>query len=185
MARILRKQTHADFRLRVQRVDPAFHRHGAEAATPAAALAPGRTPRLAALTGFGWVALLCLVAGNRPAIAAALERAALPDPLPVWALAGLGALLAASVVLLARHLLVAVLRRGAARRHSAALLIGGALAFGLAQLPGDLYRQGFDHLEQTTRGAAQGAMASAGALMAQALPDLAPGRGALSAALGG
>ncbi|WP_094021880.1 hypothetical protein [Maliponia aquimaris] len=161
----LRKQDHGDFSRRVKRIDPRFFRMGDRA------YAKDETkPHVlgAALIGFGWAYSVAAIGNGRGHIEASLRQGTLSAEAQHWILSALAAVLAASLVMLAVHMVRVALTRGARRRNSRALLSGAVLAFAMFYMPAAVWDTGFALLD----GRSQSFLAAAGALVEDSLPAL-------------
>ena len=141
-------QTHADFRRRIGRVDPAFHR-GSDSAT--ARTRTGGQPFGALLLGFCGACVVTAVATNRPLIESSLRAGALPERYHAAVFMGLSALLAAAAILLALHVLRFIANRRGQRRDSGATLLGVAGALALFHMPAGVWDTGYDMLDAQSR----------------------------------
>lgn len=132
-----RKQSHAEFSARVARVNRNFVKRGGYRRPPR----PGQ-PIASTLMGFGWIYVVIAVAVNRETIEASLRQGSLPLDYHGYILGALTALLAASTVLLAMHLLRCVSCRGPARSNSRAILLGALGAMALVFTPDAVWQTG-------------------------------------------
>jgi hypothetical protein len=141
-------QTHADFRRRIGRVDPAFQRGDASATTRARS---GGQPVGALLFGFGAAYVVTAVAKNRPLIESSLRAGDLPERYHAAVFMGLSALLAAAAILLALHVLRFIANRRGQRRGSGATLLGVAGAMALFHTPAGFWDTGYGMLDAHSR----------------------------------
>jgi hypothetical protein len=160
-----RKLDHSDFKRRVKRIDPQFARMGTRAYEQ-----DKTQPQVlgAALTGFVWAYLVAVIGANRGHIDVTLTQSALTPQGQYWIVSALTALLAASLVMLAAHLVRVVLASGARRKNSRALLIGAVAAFGLFHTPQVVWSAGFGLLDDHS----QTLLSAADELIGQTLPGL-------------
>lgn len=165
MARTLTKQTQSDFRSRVKRVDPRFHRMGAQA------YSKDRTPRRrtpSLLMGFAWIYMVASVANNRDTIATSLKQGSLPAQYHDWIFAGLTVLLAASAVMIGLHLVRYLFKDGNKKKNSGAVLFGGLGALMLFYTPASVWTQGYGMLDTHS----QSVLMQASAALEGRFPDL-------------
>jgi hypothetical protein len=159
------KLDHVDFGRRVKRVDPRFHRMG-DRAYAKDTTKPNAVG--AALIGFGWAYIVAAIGSNRAHIEASLGQGALSAQTQYWIVSVLAALLAASLVMLAVHLVRVFLTKGARRKNSRALLVGALAAFCLFYTPQVVWTTGFGMLD----GHSQDFLASAGEMVEGTFPGL-------------
>ncbi len=160
-----RKLDAGDFQRRVNRIAPGF-RPGAQDSYSGRG---SETPIIGIiLIGFAWAYILASLGSNRNRIDTSLEQGSLSADAQYWIISLLAALLAASLVMLALHLVRAVATRGARRRKSRALVFGALMAFGLFYTPEAIWTTGFDMLD----GKSQTFLAAASDMISDALPDI-------------
>lgn len=160
-----RKQDHGDFAARVKRIDPGFYRMGDQA------YAKDTTKEHvfgAMAIGFGWAYIVAAIGTNRTILEESLRQSALSSQAQDWVISALAALLAASLVMIALHLVRFALTKGPRRKNSRSLLIGAMLAFGLFYTPDVVWQTGYGMLD----GHSQDFLASAGDMVEQSFPSL-------------
>lgn len=160
-----RKQNHGDFRSRVKRIDPGFFRMGESA------YSTDKTRENvlgAVLLGFGWAYLVAAIGSNRSEVEATLRRSVLTPEAQGWIISALAALLAASLVMIALHLVRFFVAKGARRKNSRALLTGAVLAFGLFHTPDVVWQTGYSMLDIRS----QDFLSSAGQMVEDTFPGL-------------
>ena len=160
-----RKQDHRDFQRRVKRIDPRFFRMG-----HTAYVKDDTKPRVisAALTGFGWAYLIFAIGENRAQVEASLLQGSLSAEAQYWVISALAAAIAASLVMLAAHLIRVILTTGPRRQNSRALLLGAVAALSLFHTPDIVWTTGFDLLD----GHSQNALATVGDVIQDAFPSI-------------
>lgn len=146
-----RKMTHDDFVARVERIDPRFIRDGG--AHPEVQVRSSH-PWMYLLMGFGWAYLTISAARNREGIQESLTQGSLPTHLHGYVFCALAALLAASAVFLAAHVLrYALARRNrVTRSNSGGLLAGAIFAATLVHTPPGLFEAGLGLIDESSRG---------------------------------
>ncbi len=160
-----RKLSHADFRLRVARVDPRFARLGEAAYAKDAT--PSR-PFAMTLVGFGWIYMVSSISNRRDHIATSLRQGSLPEHYHDWIFGGLAVLLAASVVLLLLHVLRYSYKTGAKKKNSGGILMGALVALTLFYTPASVWDMGFGMLD----GNSQQVILAANTAFEQTFPNL-------------
>ena len=148
MNRLIRKQTHRDFRSRVKRVDPAFYRWGERANLRDATV---KRPFGSVLGGFLCAYVVIAVANNRSYLESSLRQCNLSADVQGWIQAGLAALLAVSGIMLFLHLLRFFLKSGAKKQNSGALLMGVLGAMMLVYTPASVWQTGYGMLDNNSR----------------------------------
>ncbi len=160
-----RKQDHGDFAARVRRIDPSYFRMGA------LAYAKDTTKERAfgaCALGFLWAYLVAAIGTNRSVLEDGLRQSALSADAQYWVISALAAVLAASLVMIALHLVRFLVTKGARRKNSRSLLIGAILAFGLFYTPDIVWQTGYGMLD----GHSQDFLANAGDMVEQTFPGL-------------
>jgi hypothetical protein len=168
MTTAYRKLGHEDFRKRVARVDPRFHRLGHAAYARDTTVAK---PFGSVLLGFGWIYFVSAISTNRAHIEESLRQGTLPQEYHVYIFAGLAVMLMASVVLLGMHLLRYFVKRGAKRSNSGGVLIGALGALVLYYTPDSVWQHGYGMLDSHS----QGALMTASNAFNDSFPSLAKG----------
>ena len=148
MSRLYRKQTHKDFRARIKRVDPSFHRWGEGAGLRDTTV---KRPVASVLTGFAWAYLVIAIASNRAHVEASLSRGTLSETLQSSVMAGLAALLAISGVMFCLHLYRYLFQSAGKKQNSGAMLIGVLGALVLVYTPDDVWRTGAGMIDNNSR----------------------------------
>lgn len=147
MLKTTRNLTHRDFRQRIKRVDSHFYRTGNCVNIDARKSRPiGAT-----LLGFGWAYLIVALSSNRPAIESSLKQGTLPGEYHDWIMAGLAAVIAASMIMFAMHLIRFLFQSGSRRTNSGGILVGTCAALALIYTPPDVWKAGFHMLDENAR----------------------------------
>ncbi|WP_443391945.1 hypothetical protein [Antarctobacter jejuensis] len=160
-----RKQDQRDFSNRVKRIDPAYFRLGQQA------YAKDTTREHvfgAAVIGFAWAYLVAAISTNRSVLEDSLRQSILSTDAQYWVISSLAALLAASMVMIALHVVRFLATKGARRKNSRSLLIGAMMAFALFYTPEVVWQTGYGMLD----GHSQDFLASAGDMVEQTFPRL-------------
>lgn len=165
MKRVFRKQTHQDFRLRIKRVDPVFHRWGERGY---ARDKTAKRPFGSVLMGFGWAYLVISVGNNRSHLEASLQTGSLSQDMQGWILAGLASLLAISGVMLCIHIFRYFFHYGGKKQNSGALLVGALGAMVLVYTPASVWSTGYGMLDDNSRSL----LLTASATVEDALPGV-------------
>lgn len=141
-------RNHGDFRRRVKRVDPVFYRWGERGSARDTTV---KRPFGAVLLGFFWAYLVISVGRNRATLEQSLGQGSLSADVQSWIMAGLAALLAVSVVMLALHLFRYFVQNGGKKHNSGALLVGVLGALVLVYTPASVWNTGFGMLDDNSR----------------------------------
>ncbi len=160
-----RKQTRADFRRRIKRVDPAYYRWGESGA---ARDTTANRPLGSALTGFLWAYLVISVASNRAYLENSLNQGSLGAEYHDMIFAGLSVLLVLSFLALGLHILRFFIKRGGKRRNSGGMLVGALGAMVLVYTPADVWTTGYGMLDDNSRAM----LLTASATVDDALPNV-------------
>lgn len=156
MKKPARKLTHHDFRKRIKRVDSVFYATGQSASLSQSESHPLKS----AFKGFGWAYVILLVSQNRPALETLLSERALSAQHQTWVVAAAAVAITVSLIMVAVHLLRALLQKGAQRSNSSGLLVGTGLALALSYTPASVWDAGSELFEGHLRGAVLSANAS-------------------------
>jgi hypothetical protein len=143
MQRTYKKQTVADFRQRVKRVDPAFAVIGEAAyARPTVRY----RPLVSLITGAGWLYLVGLLLTDPGRIPISLQLGSLPEQLHMLVMALPTALIITTALILPVHLARALLRFNPRHKNARMILLGAIVGGTLAYLPDDSVMAGLDYL---------------------------------------
>ena len=144
----IRKQTHRDFESRLKRLDPHFARHGHT--TYGKDMTPSR-PVFWTLAGFGWFYLVISISNNKAFIEQSLLQGSLQQQHQNIIIAGLGAMLAISGVMLLLHLFRIFAKPGAKRSNSKGVLMGALAALALVYTPPSVFHAGYGMIDSNSR----------------------------------
>ncbi|SLN27728.1 hypothetical protein ROJ8625_01148 [Roseivivax jejudonensis] len=143
----IRKQTRQDFDARVRRLDPHYARTGQSSG---AAKSRNRSPLVWSVFGFVWIYVTASVARNQAFLRDSLAQGNLSSDAQYAVMAGLGAMLAISAVMVLWHLSRVLVRRRERRGASTPILCGGALALALCYTPPSVLENGLQMLDPNT-----------------------------------
>lgn len=147
--RTFEKQTHAEFRKRIKRVDPSFYRWGERGNARDATV---KRPFASLLGGFIGAYVIVSVSNNRDYLESSLMQGSLDGQLQEKIMMALAALVAISFILVGVHVFrFLVLRRGGKKSNSGALLTGVLGALMLIYTPASVWQTGFGMMDDTSR----------------------------------
>ncbi|KMK67526.1 hypothetical protein [Puniceibacterium sp. IMCC21224] len=143
-----RKQSKTDFNDRLRRLNSS---HGSAGSYRQGADTNSARPILFTLLGFAWFYTVITVAERKSHLKLSLVQGNLPAQYHDMIMAGLGALLAVSGVMLVLHLVRYLMKRGAKRSNSGGILVGALVAATLVYTPPSVFEAGFGMLDSNSR----------------------------------